>query len=197
MSSSIQPYQIAVPESRIKDLNERLDKARYPDELESAEWDLGTPLTDIQRLTQYWRQSFDWRKAEKKLNELPHYQTSIQVEGYESLKIHFLHQKSGAKNAIPLLFCHGWPGNFLEATKIINSLTNSGNGQVSFHVVAPSLPNYGFSEGTRKRGFSLEQYAETLHKLMLQLGYDQYVTQGGEYGQRRCPRCRNKLTSTR
>lgn len=44
----------------------------------------------------------------------------------------------------------------------------------AFHVVAPSLPNFGFSSGVTRRGFGLAQYAEVLHKLMLKLGYNQY-----------------------
>ncbi|KAK5189328.1 hypothetical protein LTR99_008699 [Exophiala xenobiotica] len=182
MSSGIQPYTISIPESQIRELNDRLDLAKFPDELDDAQWDLGAPLNDVQRLTKHWRHDFNWRKTEQKLNELPHFVTSIQAEGYENLKIHFLHKKSNRKDAIPLLFVHGWPGNFLEATKIFDSLTSVENGQVSFDVVAPSLPNYGFSEGSKKRGFAMEQYAETLHKLMLRLGYTQYVTQGGDWG---------------
>ncbi|KAK7899885.1 hypothetical protein LTR67_003631 [Exophiala xenobiotica] len=182
MSSAIQPYTISVPESQIRELNERLDLAKFPDELGDAQWELGAPLNDVQRLTKHWRHEFNWRKTEQKLNKLPHFVTSIQAEGYENLKIHFLHKKSNRKDAIPLLFVHGWPGNFLEATKIFDSLTSVENGQVSFDVVAPSLPNYGFSEGSKKRGFAMEQYAETLHKLMLRLGYTQYVTQGGDWG---------------
>jgi pimeloyl-ACP methyl ester carboxylesterase len=143
---------------------------------------MGPPLKDIQRLTSYWHQGFDWRKAEKQLNQLPHFQTSIQCEGFENLKIHFLHQKSKLKGAVPLLFVHGWPGCFLEVTKIIKTLTEPTDGQVAFDVVAPSLPNFGFSEGTKKKGFNINKYAETCHKLMLQLGYDQYVTQGGDWG---------------
>ena len=51
----------------------------------------------------------------------------------------------------------------------------------AFNIVAPSLPNFGFSEGVKKRGFAIAQYAEVCHKLMLKLGYPQYVTQGGDW----------------
>lgn len=71
------------------------------------------------------------------------------------------------------------PGSFLEVTKIIEELPRGSGRQPAFHVVAFSLPNYGFSEGSRKKGFAIEQYAETGHKLMLKLGYQEYVTQGG------------------
>jgi pimeloyl-ACP methyl ester carboxylesterase len=92
-----------------------------------------------------------------------------------------LHKSSNVENAIPLLFVHGWPGSFLEVTKIIDELPK-GDGQPSFHIIAPSLPNYGFSEGTKKKGFAIEQYAETCNRLMMKLGYNEYVTQGGDWG---------------
>ena len=61
----------------------------------------------------------------------------------------------------------------MEVTKLLPLLKDNANGP-AFHVVAPSLPNFGFSSGTNKRGFVLTKYAETLHKLMLKLGYDKY-----------------------
>jgi Epoxide hydrolase N terminus len=175
----VSPYIISVPDSQIEDLKQRLALAKFPDELEAAEWELGAPLADIKRLTTYWKDHFDWRKTEQNLNRFPQYVTDIQCDGFEGLKIHFLHKKSKVDGAIPLLFVHGWPGSFIEATKIINILSQGGDGQPAFDVVAPSLPNYGFSEGSKKRGFALEQYAETFNKLMLRLGYQEYVTQGG------------------
>jgi hypothetical protein len=72
------------------------------------------------------------------------------------------------------------PGSFIEALPILDLLAKPGG--PTFHIVAPSLPNYGFSEGPKKRGFALAQYAETCHKLMLSLGYNEYVTQGGDWG---------------
>ena len=66
------------------------------------------------------------------------------------------------------------PGSFLEVERILPLLTKGGKDTPAFHVIAPSLPNFGFSEGPKKRGFALKQYAETCHKLMLQLGYEEY-----------------------
>ena len=66
------------------------------------------------------------------------------------------------------------PGSFLEVTKLLPFLTSAGNDAPSFHVVAPSLPNYGFSSGIKTKGFGLAQYAETCHKLMQKLGYTEY-----------------------
>jgi len=115
------------------------------------------------------------------MNELPQFETTVNVEGFGDIDMHFLHQKSEVKGAIPLLFVHGWPGSFLEATKMIPIL-KGGDGKPAFHLVAPSLPNYAFSGPMLKRGFSIGRYAEACNKVMLNLGYDQYVTQGGDWG---------------
>ncbi|THY08187.1 alpha/beta-hydrolase [Aureobasidium pullulans] len=149
------PYQIAVPESRLEDLRKRLDLATFPDEssdlysssqLEDAEWAYGSPLADVKRLASYWRNTFDWRKAEAKLNELPNFKANVTIDGFGETELHFLHQPSPAQDAVPLLFVHGWPGSYIEVTKMLSSLAGDANG-VKFHVVAPSLPNYAWSAG--------------------------------------------------
>jgi len=104
------------------------------------------------------------------------------VAGHGTLNIHYVHQKSDVPDAIPLLFVHGWPGNFLEVRKILPLLVAASAEHPSFHVVALGLPGYGFSEAPRTKGFRLDQYAEVGHKLMLALGYNEYVTQGGDLG---------------
>ncbi|KPM40527.1 hypothetical protein AK830_g6052 [Neonectria ditissima] len=179
---STQPFKIDVPDAAINSLKEKLSSATFPSEVGfSDDWDYGAPRSDVKRLAEYWKDGFDWRTQEAKLNELPQYTTKVAVEDFGDLQIHFLHQKSSKPDSIPLLFCHGWPGSFLEAIKILPLLTEPKDGP-SFHVVAPSLPNFGFSDGVTKKGFGIPQYAESLHKVMLNLGYDKYVTQGGDWG---------------
>lgn len=174
-----EPFQISVPQEKVDSLKKKLLLAEFPDELEASEWDLGVPLAEMKRLTKAW-EAWDWRQAEHRLNKIPQYHTGIKVNGFEELDIHFVWQKSGVKNAIPLLFVHGWPGSFIEVQHILPLLAQGGG--PAFHIVAPSLPNYGFSEGVKKRGFGIAQYAESCHKLMLKLGYNEYVTQGGDWG---------------
>ena len=117
--ASAERFNISVPDSKLELLRQKLAAADFPDELEDVGWDYGAPLADVKRLATYWRDEYDWRKQEAKLNELPNFQTSIPIDGFETLSIHFLHQKSTVDGAIPLLFCHGWPGSFLEVTKIL------------------------------------------------------------------------------
>ena len=105
--ASIEPYTIAVPEEQRQRLTKKLEATTLPDELDQAGWDYGAPLADVKRLATYWREKFDWRKQEAKLNELPNFKTAIQVDGFEPLDIHVVHQRSDVDGAIPLLFSHG------------------------------------------------------------------------------------------
>ncbi|KAL4944920.1 hypothetical protein BDV06DRAFT_66157 [Aspergillus oleicola] len=176
-------FTIAVPDADVDRLRQKLDTTTFPDELDNAGWDIGVPLDEIKRLTAYWRDGFNWREQERRLNEqFKQFTTTVSVEGFKDLDIHYLHHTSKTPGAIPLLFIHGWPGSFLEATKLIPLLTSGDGDKPAFDVVAPSLPNFGFSSGVKKRGFGLHQYAEAMHKLMTALGYTEYVTQGGDWG---------------
>jgi len=176
------PFQISVSDHAITFLRRRLADARFPDELDNAGWNYGVPLSDVKRLVSKWKDDYDWRAHEREFNKLPMFTRDIEVEGFGALNIHYIHQRSTVKNAIPLLFVHGWPGSFIEVTKMLPLLTASEPGHPSFHVVAPSLPGFAWSEGVSKPGFRVTKYAELLNKLMLSLGYSEYVTQAGDWG---------------
>ncbi|CAO2650433.1 Nn.00g017250.m01.CDS01 [Neocucurbitaria sp. VM-36] len=184
MTSQPSPYTISVPDSALEKLKRKLSDADYPDELDTPnQWPYGSPLSDIKHLAQHWETGFDWRGVEAKLNELPNHRKKVQVEGFGDIDVHFLWKRNSNPNAIPLLFCHGWPGSFIEVTKLLPLLeAGEKEGKPAFHVVAPSLPNFGFSQKITKPGFALSQYAETCHRLMQDLGYEQYATQGGDWG---------------
>lgn len=106
MSSPV-PFQVSVPDAQLQCLKQKLELASFPDELDDAGWSYGAPLADIKRLTKYWKDDFDWRKQEARLNQLPQYKSSMEVEGFGAFDVHFVHQKSQVKDAIPLLFVHG------------------------------------------------------------------------------------------
>ena len=149
--SSINPFKIAIPDEKINRLKQKLALTDFPDEFPSDEpWSRGAALSDIKRLAQYWENGFDWRKAEAKLNQLPQYIAKIEVDGFDAYDVHFVHQTSKDKNAIPLLFLHSWPGSFVEVMKLLPELTKGGKDFPAFHVVAPSLIDYGFSSASKK-----------------------------------------------
>ncbi|KAL0958893.1 hypothetical protein HGRIS_014212 [Hohenbuehelia grisea] len=177
------PFTLAVPDNQIQRLKAKLELTTLPDELDEAAWSYGVPLADIKRLIARWKDGYDWKTHEAAINQdLPQFTRDVEVDGFGTLNIHYVHKKSDVPSAIPLLFVHGWPGSFLEVRKVLPLLTAGGSSQPSFHVVAFSLPGYGFSEAPKKKGFRIGQFAEIGHKLMLALGYNEYVTQGGDWG---------------
>jgi len=101
-------FTINVPDDAIERLKSKLEAATFPDELETdSPWSYGAPLKDVQRLAKVWKDGFDWRKSEAELNQLPNFRTTITVDGFDPLQIHYIYQPSPKKSAIPILFCHG------------------------------------------------------------------------------------------
>ncbi|KAI0326532.1 alpha/beta-hydrolase [Cubamyces sp. BRFM 1775] len=176
------PFKVSIPDEDIELLHKKLELARFPDELEEAGWLYGAPLADVKRLVARWKDGFDWRQSEAQINALPQFTRDIEVEGFGTLNIHYVHQRSDVEDAVPLLFIHGWPGHFLEVRKLLPLLTKSSPDHPSFHVVTFSLPGFGFSEAPQKKGFAGKQYAEVANALMNSLGYKEYVVQGGDWG---------------
>ncbi|KAK9833283.1 hypothetical protein WJX81_002954 [Elliptochloris bilobata] len=181
MSAPI-PFTIDIPEAALQDLRERLLKSRLPEPLEDVGWSYGTEYEYLKELAHYWATSFDWRKQEAYLNSFP--QFKLLVNGID---LHFVHLRSAEPNAIPLILSHGWPGTFFEFHKMFEALaapkpTVDGSKPQAFHVVAPSLPGYGFSSAPRRPGFGVGKIAETFDALMSALGYQTYVAQGGDWG---------------
>jgi pimeloyl-ACP methyl ester carboxylesterase len=142
----------------------------------------GTPVNEVQRLIDHWLHKYDWRTHEAQLNALPQFTLPVEIEGFDILTIHFVHKRSASPNAVPLLFIHGWPGHFHEVSKILPLLTDPPAGEQAFHVVAPSIPGFGFSTNPSVKGYNIAKIAETFDKLMHALGYDKYVAQGGDWG---------------
>ncbi|KAL9616114.1 MAG: hypothetical protein Q9160_008985, partial [Pyrenula sp. 1 TL-2023] len=117
---------------------------------------------------------------------LKQYTTIVQAEGSnytDPVPLHFVHHPSSRPGAMPLLFLHSWPGSFLEVGNIINLLTNPPNSTLpAFHVVAPSIPGFGFSPAPLAPGLGPIASVHAFHALMLKLNYPRYVAQGGDWG---------------
>ncbi|MDA8109490.1 MAG: alpha/beta fold hydrolase [Betaproteobacteria bacterium] len=172
MTALPKPFRLRVPDAALADLKARLSRTRWPDEPPLAAWSTGTSLAYMKELVEHWRERFDWRAQEAKLNALP--QFTVPIRGID---LHFIHAPGRGPRPMPLLLSHGWPGSVLEFLKIIPLLTER------FTVVAPSLPGYGLSFAPGQERFGIEEIADIFAELMTGvLGYERFGAQGGDWG---------------
>ena len=180
-AGAVVPFKIQVPDAALKDLKQRLSQARLADEFPDANWDYGTNLAFLKTLVDYWRDKYDWRAQEKRLNRFDQFKTPI-----DGVDIHFIHQRSKNPNAMALLLLNGWPSSIMEYEKVIGPLTDptsyGGRAEDSVHVVVPAMPGYGFSGKPRERGYNPERIANMWVQFMARLGYSRYVVHGSDWG---------------
>ena len=166
------PFQLKVAEDAITDLRTRLERTRWPDEPPHEPWSSGTSVAYLKDLVEYWRNGFDWRAWEARLNAFPQY--TVPLDGID---LHYLHMPGRRKDAMPLLLSHGWPGSVFEFYKLIPLLTED------FTIVAPSLPGYAMSFKPGQKRFGVDEIATTFAQLMSgTLGYARFAAQGGDWG---------------
>lgn len=181
MSDAITPFSIDVPDEVLADLKQRLNNARYPEAELVEDWSQGIPLSYVKEVCDYWANDYDWRTREASLNRFDQFTTNI-----DGLDLHFVHMRSPHENAMPLIITHGWPGSIVEFHKVIEPLVDpvafGGDAADAFHVVAPSLPGFGFSGKPTEPGWGVDKIAVVFAELMNRLGYDRYVAQGGDWG---------------
>lgn len=176
----MKPFHIEIPQAAIDDLHRRLADVRWPAPLGDDDWSRGVPVWYLRELVEYWRTQYDWRAAEAELNRYPQFLAEI-----NGATVHFLHVRSPEPDAVPMLITHGWPGSVAEFVDVIGPLTDpaahGGDRADAFHLVLASPPGFGFS-GPARPGWHAGTIAPVWAELMNQLGYDQYVVQGGDAG---------------
>jgi pimeloyl-ACP methyl ester carboxylesterase len=176
-------FTLHVPDEVLVDLEARLERVRWPDQPPQGEpWQFGTDLAYLRGLVQYWKDGFDWRAQEAKLNAFPQFTAPA-----GGIDVHFIHVPGNGPQPMPLLLSHGWPGSVWEFHKIIPMLTDpakfGGDPADAFTVVAPSLPGYTLSFKPNQPRFGVPDIAGACTELMRDvLGYDRFVAQGGDWG---------------
>ncbi|MDP9813473.1 pimeloyl-ACP methyl ester carboxylesterase [Rhizobium tibeticum] len=180
-NGGISAFKAEVPESALIDLRRRLAATRWPDGETVTDRSQGVQPTKLRELVEYWQTDYDWREAEGRLNTFPQFLTEI-----DGLNIHFVHVRSKHENALPLIMTHGWPGSVFELLNVIGPLTDptahGGKAEDAFHLVLPSIPGFGFSEKPSTTGWNPQRIANAWDVLMKRLGYNSYVSQGGDWG---------------
>jgi epoxide hydrolase len=177
----INAFAIHIVDDELQDLHTRLERTRWPDEIEGSSWTYGIPLGYVKELASDWLYKYNWRTAETRLNEWPQFTTVIDAE-----TVHFAHIRSPEPDAIPMLMSHGWPSTFAEFLEVAGPLTDprahGGDPADAFHLVLPSIPGYGFSGPTRHGGWDHRRIAGAYIQLMQRLGYSRYGLQGSDWG---------------
>jgi hypothetical protein len=184
---TVEKFTISVDEDFIASTRLKASLTRFIDDIDQPDFTDGPPRHFVEKVARTWATEYDWRSVESNINaNLEQYTTIVRTNNTafpHPVPLHFVHHQSPRSNAIPLLFMHGWPGSFLEVENLIGPLTNpSSEDQPAFHVVAPSIPGYGFSPSPKHPGMGYRAAAHAFHALMQKLGYSRYVYQGGDAG---------------
>jgi pimeloyl-ACP methyl ester carboxylesterase len=178
---NIETFSLPYSDAAVEDLRTRLDRTRWPDEIPGSGWEYGVDLDFMRKLCAYWKDIFDWKTQVEALAAFHHFRCAV-----DGTRIHFIHERGKGPAPIPLILTHGWPGSFLEMLKIIPLLTDpaahGGDPAVSFDVVVPSLPGFGFSDRPTRRGMNTFRIADLWTALMRELGYQHFGAQGGDFG---------------
>jgi pimeloyl-ACP methyl ester carboxylesterase len=179
--SDLRPFRLDIPEADLRDLRERLERTRWPDELPGVGWAYGVPRDHLRGLVDHWRDGYDWRAAETRLNAWPQYTTTI-----DGATVHFAHLRSPEPDATPLVMTHGWPGSIVEFDAVAGPLTDprshDGDPADAFHLVLPTIPGFTLSGPTGDTGWEHLRVARAWGELMRRLGYSRYGAQGGDWG---------------
>jgi len=170
------PFRIDIPQATLDDLKRRLAGTRWPEQPDGAGWSLGTDLSFMRRLTERWLNHYDWRATEAALNAYPQFKADV-----DGTELHYVHVRGKGKNPTPLLLIHAFPDSFYRFHKVIPLLTDPAahglDPELSFDVIIPSLPGFGFSAPT---AMAVDPMADKLAQLMEGLGYRGYVAGGAD-----------------
>lgn len=168
----LKEYKINIPLSQISDLRNRLCNIRYVPNPRNSGEEEGVPLGEQKRFLEYWRDQYDWKAAEDRINSgMPQFM----AEDICGEDIHFV-WRHRIDNKDVILFCHGWPGSFIEFERLLPLIDER------YDVVIPSMPGYGFSTYRARNTINLSTIGDIYHVLMSKLGYDRYFVQGGDWG---------------
>lgn len=113
------PFKIDVSDAVLEDLHERLARTRWPEPLDGAGWDYGTDTAYLRELCDYWREEYDWRHWEARLNEIPGFRCEV-----DGVDLHFWHVRGAGPAPMPLLLIHGWPGSIAEFLELVGPLAD-------------------------------------------------------------------------
>jgi epoxide hydrolase len=185
-AETLLPFRIAVPDSDLANLRDRLARVRWPAEPSGGARGYGVSLSSVKDLVAHWLNRYDWRVWEARLNEYPQFTTTT-----DGTNLHFIHIRSTEPGAVPLILSHGWPGSIAEYLDVLGPLSDPRrhglDPGIAFDLVIPSLPGSGWSGPAPDTGWGPRRIAAAWAVLMRRLGYQRYGAAGNDWGSRISP----------
>jgi len=180
---SAKPFTLAIPDKDLQEWRQLLQLSKLgPTTYENtqSEQNFGVTQKWLSSTKDYWLNTYNWRAQESHINTLPNYRIPI-----EDIDLHFIGVFSSRKDAIPIIFMHGWPGSFIEFLPLLRVVQKQYPDAKDrpYHIVVPSLPGYTLSSSAgADKNWTVEDSARVMNTLMVQLGFDKYIAQGGDVG---------------
>jgi microsomal epoxide hydrolase len=179
---SAKPFTLNVSDQDLSEWRQLLQLSKLaPETWEGQQQDrrFGVTRQWLSEAKDHWLNKYDWRAQEKHINSFPNYKMQI-----EDVDVHFVGLFSEKKDAVPIVFMHGWPGSFIEFLPMCEVIRKKyGTKDLPYHIIVPSLPGYTLStvKGIQKE-WKMEDTARVMNQMMLNLGFNKYLAQGGDVG---------------
>lgn len=181
--SSAKPWTLNIPDQDLSEWRQLLQLSKIgPTTYENTqkENNFGVTKEWLSNAKDYWLNTYDWRAEEKYINSFDNFRMQV-----DEIDLHFVALFSEKKDAIPIVFMHGWPGSFIEFLPMVDIIRKQYEKKnLPYHIIVPSLPGYTLSAGLpTDKNWTMEESAKIIHKSLRNLGFEQYLAQGGDVGQ--------------
>jgi microsomal epoxide hydrolase len=180
--SSAKPFTLNIPDQDVSEWRQLLQLSKLgPTTYENTQTkeNYGVTKEWLSNAKDYWLNTYDWRAQEKHINSFDNFKMQI-----DDINLHFVALFSEKKDAIPIVFMHGWPGSFIEFLPMAELIRKQYEKKdLPYHIIIPSLPGYTLSAPLpTDKNWTMEASSVIIHKLMTNLGFEKYLAQGGDVG---------------
>ncbi|RNA14863.1 epoxide hydrolase 1-like [Brachionus plicatilis] len=146
-SIEVEKFKIEFDQKEWSLLKQKLSLTRYFTALEDVpSFDYGFDPDYARELVEYWQTNFDWKSQVDYLNKYPQFR--IRINDTIIHYVHYITNPNAAKK-VNLLLLDGWPGAFFGFFQAIEFIQKTYT-DISFSIVVPSIPGFGFSNPTVK-----------------------------------------------
>lgn len=78
------PCTIDISDERLATIGAKVAACDWSQLPDAEGWTSGVGVDDLKRLVAYWREAYDWRRIERRLDQLPNFATDVEGSEYTS-----------------------------------------------------------------------------------------------------------------